>query len=90
MNNKGHFISGRIPEEVIEREAARGFRKRGAFAKRVRCFADGLVLGGELYVLDHLEKLRKAGQYLRRKNPIPQLDGVLFSLRELRANYVEA
>ena len=49
MNNKGHFISGRIPEEVIEREAARGFRKRGAFAKRVRCFADGLVLGGDLF-----------------------------------------
>jgi len=47
-------------------------------------------LGGELYVLDHLQKLRKAGQYLRRKNPIPQLDGLLFSLREQRSHFVEA
>jgi hypothetical protein len=30
-----------------------------------------------------------AGQYLRRKNPVPQLDGVLFSLREQRSHFVE-
>ena len=77
-----------IPEEVIKREQARGFRKRGAFRKRVGCFTDGLVLGGELYVRDELAKLRKLGQYLRRKNPVPQF-GQLFSLREQRSNFVE-
>jgi putative transposase len=79
-----------IPDEVIKRERARGFRKRGAFRKRVACFTNGLVLGGELYVLEKLTKLRKAGQYLRRKNPVEQLDGVLFSLREQRSNYIQA
>lgn len=78
-----------IPAEVIEREAARGFRKRGVFAKKLRCFTDGLVLGSELYVREHLTQLRKVGHYLRRKNPIPQLDGELFSLREQRTHFVE-
>ena len=77
-----------IPEEVIKREQARGFRKRGAFRKRGGCFTDGLVLGGELYVRGELARLRKLGQYLRRKNPVPQF-GELFSLREQRSNFVE-
>ena len=47
------------------------------------------MLGGELYVREKLTKLRKVGQYLRRKNPVKQLDGVLFSLREQRSNYVQ-
>jgi len=78
-----------ISEEVLKREQARGFKKRGAFAKRLRCFTDGLVLGSELYVRDHLTKLRGVGQYLRRKNPVSQLDGALFSLREQRSHFVE-
>jgi hypothetical protein len=78
-----------IPEEVIQRERERGFRKRGAFRKRVACFTNGLVLGGELYVREKLTVLRKVGQYLRRKNPVEQLGGVLFSLREQRSNYVQ-
>ena len=78
-----------ISEEVIRRERARGFKKRGVFAKKLRCFTDGLVLGSELYVREQLSRLRTAGQYLRRKNPVPQLDGVLFSLREQRSHFVE-
>ena len=31
---------------MIKRERERGFRKRGAFRKRVACFTNGLVLGG--------------------------------------------
>lgn len=55
------------------------------------CFTNGLgALGGELYVLGKLTKLRKVGQYLRRKNPVEQLGGVFFSLREQRSNYVQA
>ncbi len=80
----------RIPEEVIRREKARGFKKRGAYRKRLRCFTDGLVLGSELYVLDQLTKLRKLGRYLRRKNPVSQFGGAMFSLREQRSNFVEA
>ena len=77
-----------ISEEVINRERARGFRKRGAFRKRVACFTNGLVLGGELYVRENLTKLRVVGQYLRRKKPVKQLGGIFFSLREQRSNYV--
>jgi hypothetical protein len=47
------------------------------------------VLGGELYVREKLTVLRSVGQYLRRKNPVEQLGGVLFSLREQRSNYVQ-
>ena len=78
-----------IPEDVIQREAARGFRKRGAYAKKLRCFTDGLVLGSELYVREHLLRLRNVGHYLRRKNPVSQLEGALFSLREQRSHFAE-
>lgn len=78
-----------IPEDVIKREAARGFKKRGAFAKKLRCFTDGLVLGSELYVREHLTRLRHAGYYLRRKNPVPQIEEAFFSLREQRSHFAE-
>lgn len=76
---------------MIREERARGFKRRGVFRKKWRCFQDGLVLGSELYVREQLFKLRKVGRYLRRKNPIRQLDGAgaLFSLREQRSNYIE-
>jgi len=78
-----------ISDEVIKAEKARGFKKRGVFRKKWRCFTDGLVLGSELYVRNQLLKLRMAGRYVRRKNPVKQLEGSLFSLREQRANFVE-
>jgi len=78
-----------ITEEVIKQEQARGFKKRGVFRKKWRCFTDGLLLGSELYVREQLLKLRRAGRYVRRKNPVQQLEGTLFSLREQRSNFVE-
>jgi len=40
--------------------------------------------------LEQLTKLRGVGQYLRRKNPVPQSREGLFSLREQRSDFVEA
>jgi len=76
---------------VIRAERERGFKKRGVFRKRWRCFRDGLVLGSELYVREQLLKLRKLGRYIRRVNPVKQLEGAgaLFSLREQRSNFIE-
>ena len=78
-----------ISAEVIKQEKARGFKRRGVFRKRLRCFTDGLVLGSELYVLGQLAKLRELGRYVRRKNAVKQLEGALFSLREQRSSFVE-
>jgi len=54
--------------------------------KRQRCFSDGTALGPAAAVARFIEECRKRGIYLRRKNPIPQLGGRLFSVREQRSH----
>ena len=44
--------------------------------------------GTESFIRDQLARLREEGQYLRRKNPIPQLVGIHLSLREQRCTAV--
>ncbi len=82
---------GQVPisEETIRREEARGFKQRGVYRKKLRCFTDGLILGSQLFIYDQLTKLRKKGWFKRRKNPVKQLAGAFFSLREQRSNFVE-
>ena len=46
-----------IPEYIIKREEALGFRSRGVYAKRTRHFVDGLVVGSREYVSNYLEVL---------------------------------
>ena len=77
----------RIPEELAEREAARGYSTGGAFLRRMRYFSAGVAVGSEVFVRRQLTRMRRAGRYRRRANPVPQ-PGSHFSLREQRSHAV--
>ena len=77
-----------IPEDVLEAEARRGYEARGAYAKRLRYFADGVALGSEEFVRGLLDRLRQGGRYQRRRHPVAQPVGGLTSLREQRSHAV--
>ena len=77
-----------IPEAVLRAEMARGFKRSGIFRKRLRHFTDGVMIGGEVAIRQQLVAMIRDGRYLRRKNPIPQLDGLQYSLREQRGHAV--
>ena len=77
-----------IPQEVLDKEIARGFAVRGLYRKRLGYFVDGLAIGTEGFIRDQLARLREEGRYQRRKNPIPQLGGIHLSLREQRTTAV--
>jgi putative transposase len=74
-----------ISQKVLDQEIARGFATRGLYRKRLGYFVNGLAIGTESFIRDQLTRLREEGQYLRRKNPIPQLGGIHLSLREQRS-----
>ena len=74
-----------ISQKVLDQEIARGFATRGLYRKRLGYFVSGLAVGTESFIRDQLSRLREEGQYLRRKNPIPQLGGIHLSLREQRS-----
>ena len=75
-----------IPRWILHQEQRRGFTRAGAFRRRLRFLTDGLAVGPAEKVAKLLETYRQQGRYRRRRHPIPQLDGVLFSLREQRSN----
>ena len=75
-----------IPRWILQQEQRRGFTQVGAFRRRLRFLTDGLAVGPAEKVATLLETYRKQGRYRRRRHPIPQLDGVLYSLREQRSN----
>ena len=75
-----------IPRWILHQEQRRGFASPGAFRRRLRFMTDGLAVGPAEKVAQLLESYRQQGRYRRRRHPIPQLDGVLFSLREQRSN----
>jgi len=77
-----------IPTCVIEAEEARGFKTRGVYRKRLGYFVDGLAIGTEEFIRSRLKVMREMGVYQRRKNPISQLEGIHFSLREQRSTAV--
>ena len=74
-----------ISNRLLKQEEARGFAAEGLFTKRIRHFTDGVVIGSEAFVAAKREKLREAGQYLRRRNAVPQLEGAHMTLRPQRA-----
>lgn len=78
----------RIPRELAEREAERGFSVGGAFLRRLRYFSEGVAVGGEVFVRQQLVKLRRAGRYRRRCRAISQRGVPHFSLREQRSHAV--
>ncbi len=75
-----------IPRWILQQEEQRGFTRAGAFRRRLRFLTDGLAVGPAEKVAQLLETYRKQGRYRRRRHPIPQLGGVLFSLREQRSH----
>jgi hypothetical protein len=77
-----------ISQRIVKEEEARGFKVSGAYAKRLRYFVDGLVIGSEQFVRDRIDQLRDGKLYLRRRHPIPQLNGIHLSLREQRRTAV--
>ena len=76
---------GAIRKRLLAEEASRGFAAEGLFTKRIRHFTEGVVIGSEEYIQKKLERLRETGQYLRRRNPVPQLDGAHMTLRPQRS-----
>ena len=81
----GSKEGARIPARILQQEQQRGFNRQGIYRKRLRYFAEGLVLGSEEKIRDWISDFRRRGRYLRRSNPIPHLDGLAFTLREQRA-----
>ena len=77
-----------IPQRIVKEEADRGFEVSGVYCKRLRYFVDGLVIGSEAFIRKHLDVLREDGHYVKRKHPIPQLEGLHLSLREQRSTAV--
>jgi hypothetical protein len=77
---------GVIPAAVRRREQKRGYARPGALRRRLRFVTDGIAIGGHQPVKLLLQRYREAGVYRRRKHPIPQLGGCLFSLREQRSH----
>ena len=71
-----------IPRWILHQEQRRGFTRAGAFRRRLRFLTDGLAVGPAEKVAQLLETYRQQGRYRRRRHPIPQLGGVLFSLRK--------
>jgi len=77
---------GVIPTSILRREKERGFARPGLLRRQLRFFTDGVAIGGHELVRALLVKYRNEGLYSRRRNPIPQLGGSLFSLRDQRSH----
>jgi putative transposase len=71
-----------IPQKVLDQEIARGFTTGGLYRKRLAYFVDGLAIGTEGFIRGEVARFREEGRYLRRTNPISQLGGIHFSLRD--------
>ena len=77
-----------ISREVLKREEARGFTRRGIFRRKLRCFTDGVALGSEVAVREQLGRLRELGRVRRRRNPARQAGPAMYSVREQRRHFV--
>jgi putative transposase len=73
-----------ISKRLLAQEESRGFTAEGLFTKRVRHLTDGVVIGSEEFIKEKLHQLRENGLYLRRRKPIPHLDGEHMCLRPQR------
>lgn len=73
-------------QESVLRPATDRFIPAGIYLNRMRFLSDGLILSTANRIRNHLKRLRQQGVYKRRKNPVPQLFGLFFTLREQRSN----
>ena len=75
-----------IPDWIIRKEERNGFARPGMFRSRLRVFTDGVAIGSRDKVAEVLEQYREKGIYKRRRNPIEQLGGLIYSLTEQRSH----
>ena len=74
-----------ISQALLQKEADSGFSRGGQYRQRLRFFTDGLAIGSWEEVAKLLAEFRQRNDYQRRKNPIAQLGGLIFTLREQRS-----
>ena len=74
----------RLEQRRLEDEEK--IRSQGRLGGRQRFFSDGIAIGSEANVARVLAGYREQGLYQRRKKPIPQLPGRLYTLREQRSH----
>jgi hypothetical protein len=75
-----------ILDPIVQLEKDQGFAQEGLLRRRLGFFTDGIALGSRQDVKSLLEKYRRKGLYKKRKHPVPQLGGPIFSLREQRSH----
>jgi REP element-mobilizing transposase RayT len=76
-----------VPQRIFLNEVAGESRQHGLYMGRLRFFVEGLAIGSHrLEVGKLLEGLRAKEYFRRRKNPIPQLNGFLYTIREQRSS----
>jgi hypothetical protein len=73
-----------IPDSIVQQEEERGFDRPGILRQSLAFITNGVAIGNQQQVSTLLEQYRQRQIYKRRKNPIPQLGGLLFSLRQQR------
>jgi REP-associated tyrosine transposase len=59
-----------ISEDILRKEEAGGFARRGCFRQKMACYTDGLAVGTREHVANLLEKARDLGLYKRRSKPL--------------------
>ncbi len=75
-----------IPDSIVRQEEERGFARPGVFRQTLPFITNGVAIGSWQKVSALLEEYRQKRHYKRRRNPIPQLGGLFFSLREQRSH----
>lgn len=73
-------------ERLEQRRREDEEKARQGESGRQRFFSDGIAVGSQAEVARVLEEYRRKGLYQRRKNPIPQLSGELYTVREQRSH----
>lgn len=68
---------------LLTRERNRGFQG-GEYRYRIAAFSRGVLLGKLRHVRRWVRDFRRRGLYRRRKNPIPHLGGLFYTLTEQR------
>jgi len=73
-----------IREEILEAEIKRGFEDPGMNLEVQPFWKDGIAVGSEKFIQKMVDALRDDGAFKKRKKAIPQLGGILHSLRRER------
>ena len=89
LYSRGGVVAGENSAEALRDltcQGQEGLVRPGLFRSRIRFFTDGVVIGSRAAVSDSIDRFRRQGHYRRRRHPISQLEGQLFTLREQRSH----